>query len=452
MELLQEEIVSGICVEKERTEKVLRFTKCLCPSCGKVIPASIVRRDGYIYIVKKCIFEKANFESLIEKANQSWDNWDAKVSSLKHKIEYRTEIGQDEFSRASIVNFNKSKDFFFLITQRCNASCPICYDKKWLTRPDMSVDFIRQEIKKFRHKIVYLSGGEPTIREDLPEIIELIKKTGNIPGIVTNGLKLADRSYLRKLLKSGLVRVFFSFDGFSPEIYRILRNDAGQYELKLKALENLTQEKVCIYILSTIVKGVNEEEIPELVGYACRNSNIMGLAMRYLNLHGVNETRNFDENNLISREEMMQAVCRYLGIPFRYHELIYEMRNAYVEFISSLFPKIEINEPPDGQLYLKRGKIVSPVFTESELRELTEIFRNKRLTKLLKRKYLWWLSLFVRNRFRLALIEQEMHKNNVFSIGVPKPPMMLSDYCLTDKIHNIIYFPDSFPVFAQNWY
>ncbi len=447
----QKEIPQQECNPVFSKEKFISSTLVVCPSCGKVIPARKVERDGYIYLVKECFFENQIFESLLEKANKYWKE---KKYNLKHRMKYDVKIGQDKFGHDNIINSNKTSGVFFLVTQRCNADCPICYDKKWLKRPDMDIQFVKKTLRNFKYRHVFLSGGEPTIREDLPELIAMIKKSGNIPGIVTNGLKLADANYLKKLIRSGLDNIYFSFDGFSPDIYKSLRNDAGQYEQKLKALENLKNLKdknVRTTILSTIVKGTNEDQIPYLVNYCCHNDFIWMLSLRFLNLCDANGAINFDNNNLISREEMIFSVCRTLGLPLDYFNLFYEMRFSFVELLSSLFPNTNMYEPGNGKIYLERKKTVSLIFTETELKELLEVFKNKNFNKILKAKYLWWITLSIKNKFQPVFIEKEMHKRNMFSIVVGEPPLMLSDYPLIgDRIPNIIYFPNANCPFAAN--
>lgn len=170
---------------KETGEKILQATKCICPSCGKVIPTAVVKRDGYIYLIKRCIFENKTFESLLEKANQFWE--EKRYENLKCMLKCNIKLGQDRFNDKDIINLKRVGAIFFLVTQRCNSHCPICFDKYWLKRPDMNPEFIRKKLKKVKYKNVYLSGGEPTVREDLPYLIRIIKSQG-----ISQGLLLMD--------------------------------------------------------------------------------------------------------------------------------------------------------------------------------------------------------------------------------------------------------------------
>lgn len=74
-------------------------------------------------------------------------------------------------------------------------------------------------------------GAEPTLRDDLEQWIGLIKHYGHLVNMHTNGIKIADYAYLKKLKDSGLGYVSLQFDGFDDKIYNKLR---GQNLLGLK--------------------------------------------------------------------------------------------------------------------------------------------------------------------------------------------------------------------------
>lgn len=430
-------------------EKILNYTQVVCPSCFRVIPAKLVERGDYVYLVKECIFEERVFESIFEKKNKIWK--EVIYDDPGKRMRYEIKIGQhlNEFDYSLIANSNKSQAIFALVTQRCNANCPICFDKKWLKRPDMKKEYLRKVLKPFKYKKVYLSGGEPTVRDDLPDLLRVVKESGNYAGIVTNGLKLSDEGYLKELIDSGLEILYFSFDGFDEEIYRILRDDSSQYSKKLKALENLKKFNLNTALLVTVVKDVNDDQISKIVEFACENDFIWLVSFRYLNIYGVNDTRDLDEKNLVSIEEIMAPINHTLGINYDYYNLFYEMRYYFHEFISTIYPRINLDQPENRRVYLERKSSgVKPVFSEDELKELIDVFKRKRFYKLVKPKYLYFIKLFVKNRFELGLIEEELFRKNFFTIDITRPPLMISDHPLSGRVQDIIYFPEPLKVFC----
>jgi uncharacterized radical SAM superfamily Fe-S cluster-containing enzyme len=111
---------------------------------------------------------------------------------------------------------------------------------------------------------VQLFGGEPTVREDLIDIVNLAWSYNVRPRVVTNGLRLADKDYCRELLSTN-VRILFSYDGAELETYRRLRNKSKALSIKLKALENIRRyAKTEITIMYVVAEGMNENELDTL--------------------------------------------------------------------------------------------------------------------------------------------------------------------------------------------
>jgi uncharacterized radical SAM superfamily Fe-S cluster-containing enzyme len=114
-----------------------------------------------------------------------------------------------------------------------------------------------------------LSGGEPTLRDDLPEIVEVARRIGySFIQINTNGLRLAsDKEYLRRLQAAGLSSVFLQFDGVDDEIYRSLRGRA-LLDQKLGAVKNCGETGLGVVLVPTLVRGVNTGSVGAIVRQA----------------------------------------------------------------------------------------------------------------------------------------------------------------------------------------
>jgi organic radical activating enzyme len=113
--------------------------------------------------------------------------------------------------------------------------------------------------------LVQLFGGEPTVRDDIFEIIDLGRSLGLDLRIVTNGLKLADEDYCRRICESK-VHVLLAFDGDDAAIYGRLRRNPGAYAKKKKALENL--EKFAQHkntIMCCVARGINDTHMARML-------------------------------------------------------------------------------------------------------------------------------------------------------------------------------------------
>jgi len=141
---------------------------------------------------------------------------------------------------------------------RCNANCIFCYYKDLLKKPLISKEEIKKDILfalRYGIEEIDFSGGEPTIHPDLSELIYFAKKKGiKKVCIITNGIALAKREYLKLLIDAGLDEVLFSLQGYDESSHDFLVGFKGAYSKLMKALENAYKLPVKIRINSVIHK------------------------------------------------------------------------------------------------------------------------------------------------------------------------------------------------------
>jgi molybdenum cofactor biosynthesis enzyme MoaA len=133
---------------------------------------------------------------------------------------------------------------------------------------------------------VRLVGGEPTLRNDLPELIRSARAYGHHPVVVSNGLRFADRGYVRSLKDAGLQIAYLSFNGgFDDELYEVI-DDMRCAEKKKRAFENLRAEHLYTSIGMIIVRGVNEREVGRVFGEVRRARNVREFHLRSIGAMG----------------------------------------------------------------------------------------------------------------------------------------------------------------------
>jgi len=138
----------------------------------------------------------------------------------------------------------------------------------------MSIEEVKEKIKKYTSQNICVTGGEPTLRKDLFEIIKTIKNSGNVPGIITNGLKLVDENYVKQLKKSGLSFIALQFDGFNKTANKVLRGE-DFLEEKLKALENIKKVGgLRVQLVSVVDRETNAGEMSNIIHFALENEFI----------------------------------------------------------------------------------------------------------------------------------------------------------------------------------
>ena len=144
------------------------------------------------------------------------------------------------------------------LTHRCNMECANCYIPN-RDIPDLDKDKLYNFLSRLPNRTyIRLIGAEPTMREDIFDIIFMVKKLGHRPSLTTNGLKLAQESYVKKLKDSGLRLLLHSMNGADDdEAYQKLDN--GKWAtVKVRALENIFRHRLPINTGTIIAKNSNE--------------------------------------------------------------------------------------------------------------------------------------------------------------------------------------------------
>jgi len=279
----------------------------------------------------------------------------------------------------------EQSDFYTIgvdVTHKCNMNCSNCYSPI-RTLPDLDqkklVEFFFRLNKRTE---IRFTGGEPTLREDLPYLIEKCIEAGHRASIMTNGLKLADLEYCKTLKKAGLKFVCISMNGADEDPIYKLMDQSSCADLKMKALKNLSELGFYININCIVAKGINEHIPKKLVEI-----------LKGLGTHGVLRLRNigylgrFQKIDNYSYEELISLVAKTFDKDV---EKISSMKlvNGYAEEHNILFPidenkkfnttwvKVTDWRPYDGSLpdpnSKRRGRVtkdfkVAPFFEHAKL-------------------------------------------------------------------------------------
>ena len=261
---------------------VLNETKSLCPECLKRIPAEIIRKEDEIYLVKNCP-RHGRFSTLIWKELEAvkYNEWN-QIDTREFKDPPITDTDRGCPYDCGLCPDHKQQTCCVLIevTHRCNLDCSYCFARQDpYVYPDPSFEEIIEGFQFLATRQlpnIQLSGGEPTVRSDLPEIIAAAKKMGfNYIQLNTNGLRLGmEKGYAQHLADQGLSSVFLQFDGTSDDIYLKLRG-RRLLEIKKAAVENCGEANLGVVLVPTIVSGVNTGHIGKILDYAVSRSPVV---------------------------------------------------------------------------------------------------------------------------------------------------------------------------------
>lgn len=248
--------------------RIIRHTYSLCPVCLQQIPAQQVQDEKEIRLEKTCP-EHGFFSTPIWHNQLDINSWCGSLPELQQAPPCPAACG------ICAEHLQETCCVVLEVTGRCNLRCPFCFASGGggTDVPFTELADALQRLAIPGQTLVQLSGGEPTLRDDLPQIIAAAKSAG-IPFIQlnSNGIRLAEsKAYVHALAEAGLSFVFLQFDGLQDSIYEQLRG-RPLLELKLKAIENCAAKNIGVTLVPTLVPGVNVDAIGSILQFAFANS------------------------------------------------------------------------------------------------------------------------------------------------------------------------------------
>ena len=247
----------------------IRETRSVCPVCLKNIPAFLNREQSGRILLEKTCPEHGEFRVPVWQGNMDFDRWLLGTEPLP------PEAGLSCPGNCGICGEHEIGTCCALleITGRCNLRCRYCFADGGREDPDPPLeecrDAIREIVRQCGQPLLQFSGGEPTLRDDLPELIRYAREAGcSYTQLNTNGIRLAeDPAYAKSLAEAGLDIVFLQFDGTREDIYETLRG-APLLETKLEAIRVCSELRLGVTLVPTVVRGVNDDNLGEIVALA----------------------------------------------------------------------------------------------------------------------------------------------------------------------------------------
>jgi len=266
--------------------KLLKKTKSICPECMQVIEAEVVEEDGKALIRKECP-KHGKFEDVYFSDVEIYKRFE-RFAEIGEGVENpRTKEQRGCPFDCGICPNHKSHTFLGIIdvTNRCNLRCAICFANAaaagYVYEP--TFEQIKEMLRNLRANkptsppAIQFSGGEPTLRDDLPDIVCAAKEMGfGEIEVNTNGIRLAqDMNFIKRLREAGVCSIYLQFDGVTPEP-TIKARGADILHLKFKAIENCRKVGgMAVVLVVTLVKGVNDDQLGDIIRFAAKNKDIV---------------------------------------------------------------------------------------------------------------------------------------------------------------------------------
>ncbi|MFZ1801285.1 MAG: radical SAM protein [Chitinophagaceae bacterium] len=285
----------------ERPYTYYDFTLSICSTCLRRVDAKIVFENEQVFMLKNCPhhgFEKVLIATDIPYY-KNIRNYN-KIGEMPLKFNTDTHFGCPYDCGLCKDHEQHSCLTVLEITDRCNLTCPTCYA---MSSPHYGRHRTLEEVEKMldiivanegEPDVVQISGGEPTIHPDFFDILEIAKKKPIKHLMVnTNGIRIAkDFQFAKKL--AGYMpdfEIYLQFDSFKPNALKILRGK-DLTGIRKKALEHLNALNLSTTLVVTLQKGVNDDEIGEIIEFALKQPCVRGVTFQPTQVAGRNEQFN----------------------------------------------------------------------------------------------------------------------------------------------------------------
>lgn len=260
----------------QQNEGILHETTSLCPVCLERIPADYIARGDEVWFNKNCE-EHGSFETLFWHGVESFNHWNQPNKPQAPKNPAQAARQGCPYDCGICENHKQATCCVLLeVTSRCNLNCPICFASAGDEGTDPSLETIAGWYDMLLDRggpfNIQLSGGEPTMRDDLAAIIRLGKEKGfNFFQLNTNGLRIADDpTYLHELKEAGLKTVFLQFDSPYAEATRRIRG-ADIIQAKKQVIINCEKENLGVVLVPTVVRESNSQDVGAVLEFAAAN-------------------------------------------------------------------------------------------------------------------------------------------------------------------------------------
>lgn len=277
----------------------LRRTQSLCPVCLRRVEAVYQRVGGDCrdVVLRKTCPEHGSFSAPVWREGPGLENaplfesW-SRPKSPSYPAHPGTTVRRGCPFDCGLCRLHAQHTCTGLVevTMRCDLSCPVCYAGAGAPAlsPDPPLSVVAAQLDSLRIASgpcnVQISGGEPTVREDLPAILRLARERGfGLVQLNTNGLRLGrEEGYATRLREAGLDSVYLQWDGVSEAVFETLRGRPC-LDLKRRAVERCAAAGLGVVLVATVARGVNDRETGDLLRLALA----LGPAVRGLHFQPV---------------------------------------------------------------------------------------------------------------------------------------------------------------------
>ena len=315
----------------EPLEKGLpKATQSICPECLQVIDARLFEEDGAVYMEKTCVAhgdfrDKIYSDARLYRKMEEWefgDNRGLENPAIKDAVSCPDDCGLCSMHTSHTVLSNVD------LTNRCNLTCPVCFANAnaagYIYEPTFEqitgmLEGLRAQ-RPVPNRVVQFSGGEPTM---YPRFMDVLRKATELGfthlQAATNGIKFADLEFAQAAKEAGLHTLYLQFDGMSDDIYLRTRGQRLM-DTKIAAIANCRKVGLKIVLVPTIVKGLNDHQLGDMVRFAIDNIDcISGFSFQPVAFTGRINRRDLEAKRF-TQSDLAHCISDQTGMTDKYND------------------------------------------------------------------------------------------------------------------------------------
>jgi uncharacterized radical SAM superfamily Fe-S cluster-containing enzyme len=332
-------------------ETLLGETESVCPECLGRVPAVRVARGDAVYLRKRCP-QHGLFEAVIWRGEPAFTAWERPKTPVQLANPLKAVERGCPFDCGLCADHRQQSCCVLLeVTQRCDLSCAFCFASAGGPHTaDVPMSLVEARLRQLFTDAgpanPQLSGGEPCVRDDLPEIAALARSIGfTFIQVNSNGLRLArDPEFAQRLKAAGAATIFLQFDGTRDEIHARMR---GRPLLAQKeaAIERCAAAGLGVVLVPMVVPGINADNLGEIVRFGLeRQPAVRGVHFQPVSYFGRYPQPPTDADRITLPEIMAGLEAQTGGLVRREHFQPAGAENAWCSFNGNFVSM------PDGRL------------------------------------------------------------------------------------------------------
>ncbi|MCL5429984.1 MAG: radical SAM protein [Candidatus Marsarchaeota archaeon] len=268
-------------IEEIEKMPVIEKTMTVCPECKLIVQGTIYKDGDNVMIRKYCPEHKWAIEKY-------WEDYEMYSKMKRYNyfgrgVDNPNYLGQGQNCPFDCGICERHKTHTGLanvvITNRCHLSCWYCffYAKDGEPIYEPSVDELEKIFRNLKAakpipaNALQITGGEPTMHPNLPEVIRRAKKAGfDQIQLNTTGINLGmNPEYAKQVKEAGCGTLYMSCDGVSART-----NPKNYWEVPM-AFDSCRKAKIGVVLVPTVIRGINEHELGALINFGLNNMDVV---------------------------------------------------------------------------------------------------------------------------------------------------------------------------------